>query len=208
MVRNLYLLGFIFLIFSNSLFAQVGSGTLKGTLKDSETGEPLPFVNIVLQKGDRQVTGSATDFDGKYTIKPIQPGVYDVLISYVGYNAKKIEGVQINNGKITFVDIELDAGVRLEEFEIIEYTVPLIDKDGGSSGGTVSREDIKKMPGRSANSIAATVGGVQENANGTSIRGAREGNTFYYIDGIKIRGNTNLPKAAIEEVQVMTGGIP
>jgi hypothetical protein len=169
MVRNLYLLGFIFLIFSNSLFAQVGSGTLKGTLKDSETGEPLPFVNIVLQKGDRQVTGSATDFDGKYTIKPIQPGVYDVLISYVGYNAKKIEGVQINNGKITFVDIELDAGVRLEEFEIIEYTVPLIDKDGGSSGGTVSREDIKKMPGRSANSIAATVGGVQENANGTSI---------------------------------------
>jgi len=208
MVRNLYLLGLVFLTFSTSLFAQVGSGTLKGTLTDSETGEPLPFVNIVLQKGDRQVTGSATDFDGKYTIKPIPPGVYDVLISYVGYNAKKIEGVQINNDKISFVDIELDAGVRLEEFEVVEYTVPLIDKDGGSSGGTVSRDDIQRMPGRSANSIAATVGGVQENGDGTSIRGAREGNTFYYIDGIKIRGNTNLPKAAIEEVQVMTGGIP
>jgi len=208
MVRNLYLLGTLFLVFSTSLFAQVGSGTLKGTLIDSETGEPLPFVNIVLQDGDRQVTGSATDFDGKYTIKPIPPGTYDVLVSYVGYNAKKIEGVRINNEKITFVDIELDAGVRLEEFEVIEYTVPLIDKDGGSSGGTVTREDITKMPGRSANSIAATVGGVQQNGAGTSIRGAREGNTFYYIDGIKIRGNTNLPKAAIEEVQVMTGGIP
>jgi len=208
MVRNLYLLGFIFLVFSTSLSAQVGSGTLKGTLTDAETGEPLPFVNIVLQKGDRQVTGSATDFDGKYTIKPIPPGVYDVLVSFVGYNSKRIEGVQINNDKISFVDIKLDAGVKLEEFEVIEYNVPLIQKDGGSSGGTVSREDIKKMPGRSANSIAATVGGVQENSNGTSIRGAREGNTFYYIDGIKIRGNTNLPKAAIEEVQVMTGGIP
>lgn len=208
MVRYLYLLGLVFLVCSNSLFAQVGSGTLKGTLTDSETGEPLPFVNIVLQKGDRQVTGSATDFDGKYTIKPIPPGVYDVLISYVGYNAKKIEGVQINNDKISFVDIELDAGIRLDEFEVVEYTVPLIDKDGGSSGGTVTREDITRMPGRNANSIAATVGGVQQNGNGTSIRGAREGNTFYYIDGIKIRGNTNLPKAAIEEVQVMTGGIP
>ncbi|HKK39251.1 MAG TPA: carboxypeptidase regulatory-like domain-containing protein, partial [Cryomorphaceae bacterium] len=208
MVRNLYLLGFVFLVFSTSLFAQVGAGTLKGTLVDSETGEPLPFVNIVLQKGDRQVTGSATDFDGKYTIKPIPPGVYDVLVSYVGYNAKKIEGVQINNDKITFVDIELDAGVRLKEFEVVEYNVPLIDKDGGSSGGTVSREDIARMPGRNANAIAATVGGVQQNNDGTSIRGAREENTFYYIDGIKIRGNTNLPKAAIEEVQVMTGGIP
>lgn len=208
MVRNLYLLVLVFLVFSSSSFAQVGSGTLKGTLKDSETGEPLPFVNIVLQQGDRQVTGSATDFDGNYTIKPIAPGSYDVLVSYVGYNARKIEGVRINNNKITFVDIDLDAGVRLEEFEVVEYTIPLIDKDGGSSGGTVSRDDIAKMPGRSANSIAATVGGVQENSSGTSIRGAREGNTFYYIDGIKIRGNTNLPKAAIEEVQVMTGGIP
>lgn len=207
-MRNLNLLGFVFLVFSTTLSAQVGSGTLKGTLTDSETGEPLPFVNIVLTKGERQVTGSATDFDGNYTIKPIPPGSYDVLVSFVGYNSKKIEGVEINNDKITFVDIALDAGVSLETYEVIEYTVPLIDKDGGSSGGTVTREDIQRMPGRSANSIAATVGGVQENADGTSIRGAREENTFYYIDGIKIRGNTNLPKAAIEEVQVMTGGIP
>lgn len=56
--------------------------------------------------------------------------------------------------------------------------------------------------------MAATVGGVQSNSSGVSIRGAREENTFYFIDGIKVRGSTNLPKAAIEEVQVMTGGIP
>jgi len=208
MVRNLYLLGFLILGLSSSIYAQVGSGTLKGTLKDAETGEPLPFVNIVLQEGERQITGSATDFDGKYTIKPIPPGTYDVLVSYVGYNARKVEGVIINNEKITFLDIELEAGVKLEEFEVIDYTVPLIDKDGGSSGGTVTREDITKMPGRSATSIAATVGGVQQTGAGTSIRGAREGNTFFYIDGIKVRGSTNLPKAAIEEVQVLTGGIP
>jgi len=208
MERKLYTLGFLFLFLSTSLLAQVGSGALKGSLKDAETGEPLPFVNIVLQQGERQVTGSATDFDGKYTIKPLAPGSYDILVSYVGYNARKIEGVKINNNKISFVDIELESGIKLEEFEVIEYSVPLIDKDGGSSGGTVTREDISKMPGRSANSIAATVGGVQQNGNGTSIRGAREGNTFFYIDGIKIRGNTNLPKAAIEEVNVITGGIP
>ncbi len=208
MVRNLYLPGFFVLVFSTSLFAQVGSGTLKGKLTDAETGEALPFVNIVLQEADRQVTGSATDFDGKYTIKPIPPGTYDVLVSYVGYNAKKIENVRINNEKITFLDIQLESGIKLDEFEVIEYTVPLIDKDGGSSGGTVTREDITKMPGRSATSIAATVGGVQQTGAGTSIRGAREGNTFFYIDGIKVRGSTNLPKAAIEEVQVLTGGIP
>src|SRR5690606_33681588 len=66
-----------------------------------------------------------------------------------------------------------------------------------------------RMPGRSATSIAATVGGVQETNDGdVSIRGARTDNTYYYIDGIKVRGSNSLPKAAIEEVSVMTGGIP
>jgi hypothetical protein len=176
---------------------QSGSGTLKGTLTDAETGDPLPFVNIVLQQGNKQVTGSATDFDGNYTIKPITTGVYDVLVSYVGYNAKKIQGVRINANKISFLDIKLNSGVQLETFEVVEYQIPMIERDGGPSGGTVSRDNVSRLPGRSANSIAATVGRVQENGYGTTtIRGAREGNSFYYIDGVKIRGNTNLPKAS------------
>ena len=209
MLRKLYLLGIVFLVSASSIFAQVGSGTLKGKLTDAKTGEPLPFVNIVLQTGSQQVAGGSTDFDGNYTIKPIPPGEYNVLVSYVGYNSKQIQGVVINSSKITFLDIQLESGIKLDEFEVVDYTVPLIDKDGGSSGGTVTREDISKMPGRSATSIAATVGGVQENESGdVSLRGARTENTYYYIDGIKVRGSTNLPKAAIEEVSVMTGGIP
>ncbi len=208
MLRNIYLSFLAFIFFSLSAVAQVGSGTLKGKLTDSETGEPLPFVNIVLQSGDRQVAGGATDFDGNYTIKPIPPGTYDVLVSYVGYNAQKISGVKITSEKISQVNIKLEAGIKLNEFELVEYVVPLIDRDGGTSGATVTREDIEKLPGRSATSIATTVAGVQDTGNGISVRGAREENTFYYIDGVKVRGSTNLPKAAIEQVQVMTGGIP
>lgn len=208
MLRNLYFLGVFLLVLVSSSFAQVGSGTLKGKLTDAETGEPLPFVNIVVQEGGRQVTGGATDINGDYTIKPIEPGTYDVLVSYVGYNSKKISGVVINANSITFYNIKLEPGIRLQEFEVVEYEVPLIKKDGGSSGGTVTREDIQRMPGRSATSIAATVGGVQNTSDGLSIRGARTENTYYYIDGIKVRGSSALPKAAIQEVSVMTGGIP
>jgi len=156
---------------------ETGIGTLKGTLSDSETGDPLPFVNIQLKKNGKQITSISTDFDGRYTIKPIPAGTYQVEVSFVGYNSQRIESVRINADKITFLDIELDAGVKLEAFEIVEYSVPIIQKDGGASGGTVTREDIYKMPGR----------------NTVNIRGAREANQFSHIDGIKIRGNTNLP---------------
>jgi len=198
------------LLFTSAGIAQVGSGTLKGKVTDFDTGEPLPFASVVMFLNGNQVSGTNTNFDGEYTIKPISPGTYDVLLSFVGYQAKKITGVRINANKIHFVNAEISAGVLVQAAEVVEYAVPLIDADGGASGGTVSREDIDKLPGRSATSIATTVAGASTagTGGGISIRGARSSSTWIYIDGIKIRGSSALPKSAIEEVQVVTGGIP
>ena len=201
------------LLISSAGLAQVGSGTLKGTVTDGDLGDPLPFASVVVFLNGNQVSGTNTDFDGKFTIKPIAPGTYDVLISFVGYQPKKITGVKINANKIQILpdnQTVLSAGVMVAEAEVVEYEVPLIDKDGGASGGTVSREDIDKLPGRSATSIATTVAGASTagTGGGISIRGARTSSTWVYIDGIKVRGSQALPKSAIEEVQVVTGGIP
>jgi len=198
------------LLFASVGLAQVGSGTLKGTVTDFDSGDPLPFASVVIFLNGNQVSGTNTNFDGKYTIKPISPGTYDVLLSFVGYQSKKITGVRINANKIHFVNAEISAGVMVQEAEVIEYAVPLIDADGGASGGTVSREDIDKLPGRSATSIATTIAGASTagTGGGISIRGARTSSTWIYIDGIKVRGSSALPKSAIEEVQVVTGGIP
>ena len=208
MMRFATFLGAILMSFS--ALAQVGAGTLKGRITDFDTKESLPFASVILFLNGNQVAGTNTDFDGEYTIKPIQPGTYDVLFSFVGYQSKKVTGVKITANKIQFVNGELGAGVMMEEAEVVEYSVPLIDKDGGASGGTVSREDIDKLPGRSATSIASTVAGASTagTGGGVSIRGARTSSTWYYIDGIKVRGSSALPKSAIEEVQVVTGGIP
>ena len=212
MIRMLRPIALIFaaVLAFGPLTAQVGSGTLKGEIMDLDASEPLPFASVVLFLNGNQVSGTNTDFDGKYTIKPVQPGTYDVLISFVGYQSQKITGVKITANKIQFVNASLSAGVLMQEAEVVEYTVPLIDKDGGASGGTVTREDIDKMPGRSAASIATTVAGVGTagTGGGISIRGARPSSTWIYIDGIKVRGSSSLPKSAIEEVQVVTGGIP
>jgi hypothetical protein len=66
------------------------------------------------------------------------------------------------------------------------------------------------MPVRSAAAIAQSVGGVNsdEGTGEISVRGSRSDGTYYYIDGIKVRGSSNLPKSALEEVSVITGGVP
>ncbi|MDT8412185.1 MAG: carboxypeptidase regulatory-like domain-containing protein [Vicingaceae bacterium] len=204
---------FVALVFSMStMYAQTGQGTIKGKMLDRETGEPLPFANVVVMKGGQQVAGAQTDFDGKFTIPALNPGNYDLIAKYVGYQDIRINGVIVNNGQITFVpDLKAGQGVDLAEFEVIEYEVPLISKDQTSSGGTVTRENIAKMPGRSAVSVAQTVGGVFSKDDGSTdlnIRGSRSEATDTYIDGIKVRGSQNLPNSAIEQVSVITGGLP
>jgi hypothetical protein len=199
------------LLISSLGMSQTGVGTLKGKVIDKQTGEPLPFANVVVLAGETQVGGGATNFDGEFNIKPITPGSYNVKCAFVGYNPVIISGVQIKGDKITFQDLYLESGVNLNEVVVIEYVKPLIDKDGGASGGTVTRADIDKMAARTAQSVASTIGGISTagQAEGAiSVRGARSENTYIYIDGIKVRGGNNLPKSAIEEVSVITGGIP
>lgn len=212
MLRNLLSTFFALILFVPFAMAQTGQGALKGKILDKETGEPLPFVNIVVELNGVMKSGGTTDFDGKYFIKPLTPGKYTVKATFTGYKPIQINGVVVGGDKIEFLDVKMESSVeQLEEFVVVEYKVPLISKDNTTSGSTITKEDLVRMPGRSATAVAQTVGGVYSSDNGNgelNIRGARSDANYYYIDGIKVRGSNTMPQSAIEEVAVLTGGIP
>ncbi|HPL04230.1 MAG TPA: carboxypeptidase regulatory-like domain-containing protein [Bacteroidales bacterium] len=197
------------LITSAGVYAQ-SAGTLSGRVTDAATGEPIPFANVTIEENGNIVTGGMTDFDGNFSIKPIPAGRFTVSASYIGYATLQYTNVQIIAGKIVYQNFDLNPAAEiLGEVEIKEYKVPLISKDQTQSGGTVTSEDIAKMPGRSAAAVATTVGGVYtEDGEVGSIRGARSEGTVYYVDGVKVRGSSAVPKSAIEQVTVITGGLP
>jgi outer membrane receptor protein involved in Fe transport len=208
MLRNL--LFTIGLVLVANLLAYSQSGTLKGKIIDKETGEPVPFANVVLEVGGTLVGGATSDFDGNYIIKPIPPGTYDLKATYVGYKTVLVKGIIIKSDQIQFLDVEMESSAQqLEEIVVSEYAIPLIDKDKTTTGGSVTAEEIKKMPNRDANAIATTVGGVfsQDGERG-NVRGARGDQTVMYIDGIRVLGSSSLPQQAIEQVTVVLGGVP
>ncbi len=208
MLKNLLLtLG---LIFATSVMVFAQSGTLKGKVLDKETKEPIPFANIILENRGTQVGGATSDFDGNYVIKPITPGNYDLRATYVGYKTVLIQGILIGADKIRIYDVELTATAEtLDEVVITSYVVPLISKDKTTTGATITAKEIAKMPNRNANAVATTVGGVfSEDGERGSVRGAREDATAMYIDGIRVIGNASVPQSAIEQVDVILGGVP
>ena len=212
MLTNFKFLILTLLLSASVGFAQSGVGSIKGTVTDKETGEELPFVKVIIYQNGNQKGFASTGLDGKFIVASLSPGEYDVELRFVGYQTKREEGVVVNSDKLTVRNYELGATSELlTEVEVVFYSVPLIDKDGGASGATVTRDDISKMSARSASEVAKTVGGVYSQEGGgdeVNIRGTRSDATYYFIDGIKVRGSSSLPKSSIQEVSVITGGLP
>ena len=208
MARNLLIL-FAFMLTSTMALAQT---SLTGKVTDGSNGEPILFGNVAIYKEGVLVTGVETDFDGNYNISNIDPGTYDVEATYVGLNPQRITGVLVAASKANKLDIEFvdgGGGVDLDEVIVIAYKVPLIEQDNTTQGGIVTSEQIKTLPTKSINGLAATTAGVgsADDGDGLSIRGSREGSTDYYVDGIRVRSASMVPQSEIDQMQVITGGV-
>lgn len=195
-----------------TLFAASGQqrpGELRGQVTDKKTGEPVPLANVIVKLDGEAVSGTTTDFDGRYVLKPIEPGRYTVEFSFLGYATQPFSGVIISPNKITTLNSGLTEEAEvLGTVDVIEYTVPLIDPD--KQGKTTTGEEIQNLPQRDVASIASTAAGVyqQDDGSGINVRGSRSDATDVYIDGIKVRGATTIPQSAIDQLTIITGGVP
>lgn len=91
------------------------TGTLRGTISDSTTGEILAYSNVLIQELEK---GASTDAKGFFIITSIPANrEYTLIASYVGYKKKELTFKVLPN-KITQVDIQLSqASFELQEVE-------------------------------------------------------------------------------------------
>ncbi len=208
MARNV-LFTLLFLFLSGTVV--IGQSTsLSGNISDKDTGEPILFGNVAIYKEGNLVTGVETDFDGNYSFSNMDPGTYNVEATYVGYQPQRITDVVVYAGKSNILNIQIgeDGGIDLIEVEVIAYREPLIEQDNTTQGSIVTSEEIKNLPTRSINGLAATSAGVSSGDDGDAlaIRGSRTEGTVYIVDGILTRGNL-IPESEIDQLQVITGGV-
>lgn len=198
---------------SQMLSAQ-NTGEIKGKVFDDITGTPLPGANVFVKYGD-QLIGSSTDDQGRFTLKPLNPGVYNVEVSYISYKKHVITNVQVNPDKITVldnVDLALDATTLGDGVVISGWIQKLIDpEDPGKMSITATH--LKNNPNlRSPLKMVSTlIPGVTESRDGEGLhfRGSRTNAIAYFIDGVKQGDNFSpIPSSAIGSMTVYTGGLP
>ncbi len=203
----------ILFLFATSLWAGT-TGKIKGTVKDKDTGAPLPGVNIVI-KGTTM--GAATNLRGEYFIINVRAGTYTLVATMVGYKAIEVANVKVSADLTTTMDFELEPTV-LELGEVVEVISerPMIQRDVTSTSRLIGSEDIAQMPITDFADIVANQAGAVETggdySGGLHIRGGRSDEVVYIVDGVNTndpvvnRRGITLDKSAIEEMSVISGG--
>ncbi len=204
MLRRCVTTVLVLLVMPIAALAQ-NTGKLSGVITDASTGESLPGANIVL---GGTLLGSASDLDGNYFIIGVPVGAYDVTASFVGYQAQTIQQVEINAGYTRELNFSLAPGAELEEI-VVEYERPIIQKDAIGAPRVINSDELVVLPIRGVANVASLQSGVvTSEGTGLFVRGGREQELTYYVDGVRISGQQALPRVAISEQEMLIGTIP
>ena len=195
---------FVLLAMPAAALAQ-NTGKISGVVTDADTGEPLPGANIAL---GGTLLGTASDIEGNYFIIGVPVGAYDVTASFVGYQAQTISDVEINAGYTRELNFSLAPGTELEEI-VVEYERPIIQKDAIGAPRVMNSDDLVVLPIRGVAAVASLQSGVvSSEGTGLFVRGGREQELTYYVDGVRIAGQQAIPRIAIQEQEMLIGTIP
>ncbi len=170
--------------------AHAQQASLSGFVTDESNGRPLELVNVVLRADDGSLRGETTNSDGLYLISGLDPGTYEVIVSYVGYEAFidtltfEAGDARTLNPALSPVDEELD--------EVLIET----ERVGGGARVTAGQQivrpaDIEGVPGLDvsgdlANYLTAQPGIVSTGDRGGQlfIRGGEPSQNHIQLDGI------------------------
>ncbi|MBN1446487.1 MAG: carboxypeptidase-like regulatory domain-containing protein, partial [Bacteroidetes bacterium] len=183
--RTLIIAGFVLLcLFPRPATAQTGS--IYGTIRDAETGEPMVGASVLVEQ---QSTGSATDIDGKYQIRTLKPGRVSLRISYVGYADQRVTGIEVKSGEKVRIDANLiSEAVSTEEVVIsadrvvaTESALLAARRLSPTIGDGFSSEQVSITPASSTADALKRVTGV-----------AIVDNKFVYVRGVTDRYNSTM----------------
>mgnify|MGYP006145218619 CR=1 FL=1 len=190
-------------------YSQNTFGEIKGKIIDDFDHEGIPGAHVYVEIGATKF-GTSTDINGKFSLKPLNPGTYTVFVSYTGKSTIKRFGTLVKPNKVIQLEDMALEDSTLKEYTKIWHTIPLIDPEDAHVG-TIGVKEIQKSAAlRDIGKLLQTVSpGISVSESGeVYIKGSRNGSVQYFVDGVKRTSLSGIPGAAIQSLSVYTGGIP
>ncbi len=188
-----------FLLVRSVAFAQVDTGTILGTVRDSSGAVVSGATVTVRNEGTSFTQSTKTSSAGEYVFTPLKIGKYTVEVEDQGFKKQRRTGIVLDIQQQAVSDFTLTVGDVSTEVEVTA-AVPILQTENGSVGQVINGQEVNDLPlnGRNYTFLArlvpgATVGqqeGRGLNANGWfTANGTRPAQNNFMLDGID--NNTN-----------------
>ncbi|MBZ9626855.1 carboxypeptidase regulatory-like domain-containing protein [Psychroflexus sp. CAK1W] len=217
-MKKNYFLIFLFLFGLSTAMAQVTTSTMSGLVKDDQ-GITLPGANVVATHTPTgSVYGAMTNMDGRFRLNNMRiGGPYKVEISYVGFETKTIENINLDLGETYNIEVTLmTTSNALDEVLITVSDNPTFSSERTGAATQITSKDLKRLPtiSRSAQDFTRlepsasgnSFGGRNDQFNNFSLDGAVFNNPFG-LDSPTPGGQTGaqpISLDAIEQIKVTT----
>ena len=173
---------------SYCFFAQ--NGTISGSVLDDSNGRTLPGVSIIIK--DLQLSASSNS-EGKFILKNVPPGTYEVEFSYMGYKSKVISEVISTANEVTYLNTTLEESKNELTEVVITKTraksesvksLLLMQKNNVSVSDGISAETIKRTPDKTTSDVLKRISGasIQDNKF-VIIRGLNDRYNAAFLNG-------------------------
>lgn len=210
MKKSLTLLTIVFLALSLG-YAQTGqTGKIRAQVIDEE-GNPLPGVNVTITSPEMIVAemDRVTNVNGIAVFPSLNPGTYQVVCQIEGFNRSIRQGVIVNAGVTTSIDIEMTLAVVEEEIVVVGQ-IPTVDKQSTTKTVILDMKFVEMIPsGRNLGEYFNMTPGVTgDTAHGSDVRG-----NVFSVDGMDISDSTIglnqtwFSMDTTEEISIQQGGL-
>lgn len=208
-IKTILITGFA--IINHFVALAQGTGIIKGQVLNNNR-EPVIGATIKITAGGVLIGGASTDIEGEYTYKPINAGIYELIVLSAETQTKRVSNISVKPEKTTYVDVLVDVNSYGEEIIIEEiYEEPIVDKNFVNIQSMDASTFLHSSNDRS--DITAMIAGmssavVVDAAGELHLHGGRGEATMYYIDGVRTENPGNFPMLSVDNLSVITGGIP
>ena len=199
MLRNgLFWIQLVCVLFGAGISAaQVTTGTILGTVRDS-TGGVVPAATVTVRNVQTGISRTVTtDSAGRYTVPQLGLGQYEVTTEASGFQTAVRSGIELTVGRQAVVDFSLQVGAVAEKVTVTGEA-PLVNTTSATVASLVDEKTMRELPlsGRNFTDLTAiqpgalfvtTVSPTVRTGGGRkiSVNGARPAQTLYMLDGVE-----------------------
>jgi hypothetical protein len=211
MVKKLSLFFVAALFLASVCFGQSATtGALNGTVTDPD-GAVLPGITVTLKSPALVVPQmtTVTNANGVYRFPALPPGTYSVTFELEGMNTIIREGIDVNLGKTSPVDVQMELKTQTETI-VVSGKAPTVDRQTTTKSANMDIQFLEYIPAlRTLGSYLNFTPG----ATGDSIHGGSVRDTSFNLDGLNLADPVVGTQGVffgldiMEEISVETGGL-